>query len=67
MHHGPKILALHILMQMAAFNDYKNDKYANEFGMTIADQLVSVGARVLPPPIVIMLLLKLFSFPSFYI
>lgn len=53
-------------MQMAAFNDYKNDKYAKEFGMTIADQLVSVDARVLPPPTVIMLLLKLFTFP-FYI
>nr|CAD1818338.1 unnamed protein product [Ananas comosus var. bracteatus] len=38
------------ILEMAAFNDYKNDKYAKEFGMTIADQLVSVDARVLPPP-----------------
>nr|CAD1819865.1 unnamed protein product [Ananas comosus var. bracteatus] len=34
------------ILEMAAFNDYKNDKYAKEFGMTIADQLVSFNLEL---------------------
>ncbi|KAL5975063.1 hypothetical protein ACLOJK_031739 [Asimina triloba] len=36
--------------QMAVRNNYKADKNAKEFGVRVHDSLVSIDARVLPPP-----------------
>lgn len=38
------------IREMVAQNNYKEDRYAQEFGITVMDQLTSVEARVLPPP-----------------
>lgn len=37
---------------MVRRNDYNNDQYANEFGIKVTDELVTVDARVLPAPTV---------------
>lgn len=46
-------------------NDYNNDQYANEFGIKVTDELVTVDARVLPAPTVFDSLENHFSFLSF--
>ncbi|KAJ3670135.1 hypothetical protein LUZ60_010459 [Juncus effusus] len=38
------------IAEMVYHNNYNNDKYANEFGVRVTSQLVTVDARVLPPP-----------------
>ena len=39
---------------MVLHNKYAEDKFAQEFGIKVCSDLVSVPARVLPPPIVSM-------------
>ncbi|KAJ1701044.1 hypothetical protein LUZ63_000823 [Rhynchospora breviuscula] len=38
------------IANMVHHNDYNNDKYAKEFGIKVADELITVDARVLPAP-----------------
>jgi hypothetical protein len=38
--------------QMVVHNNYAEDKFAQEFGIKVCSDLVSVPARVLPPPLV---------------
>ncbi|KAF3330154.1 hypothetical protein FCM35_KLT05485 [Carex littledalei] len=38
------------IANMVRRNDYNNDQYANEFGIKVTDELVTVDARVLPAP-----------------
>ncbi|XP_072988891.1 protein argonaute MEL1-like [Typha latifolia] len=38
------------ILEMVHGNNYNNDNYAKEFGIKVMNQLVSVDARVLPPP-----------------
>ncbi|KAJ4733389.1 Argonaute family protein [Rhynchospora pubera] len=38
------------ILQVVHKNSYGNDKFAREFGLKIVDKMVSVDARVLPPP-----------------
>ncbi|KAJ0982366.1 hypothetical protein J5N97_010621 [Dioscorea zingiberensis] len=38
------------ILEMVNYNNYSNDNYAKEFGIQVMNQLVSVDARVLPPP-----------------
>lgn len=48
-------------MQIASFNDAESDKLAKEFeidlkkefGVDVKKQMVTIDARVLPPPVVI--------------
>ena len=37
---------------MVLYNNYVEDKFAQEFGIKVCNDLVSVEARVLPPPLV---------------
>jgi eukaryotic translation initiation factor 2C len=37
---------------MVLHNNYVEDKFAQEFGIKVCNDLVSVEARVLPPPLV---------------
>lgn len=49
---------------MVRRNDYNNDQYANEFGIKVTDELVTVDARVLPAPTVSSSLLHHYWFLS---
>lgn len=40
---------------MVLHNKYADDKFAQEFGIKVSSDLVTVPARVLPPPLVIFL------------
>ena len=37
---------------MVSHNNYASDRLAQVFGIKVADQMTSVQARVLPPPVV---------------
>jgi eukaryotic translation initiation factor 2C len=37
---------------MVLHNKYADDKFAQEFGIEVSSDLVTVPARVLPPPLV---------------
>lgn len=42
-----------IFYQMVLHNKYTEDRFAQEFGIKVCNDLVSVPARVLPPPMVL--------------
>ena len=46
---------------MVMHNNYKEDQYAQEFGIKVMDQLTSVEARILPPPMVVILVKTFFT------
>ena len=46
---------------MVRHNNYKEDQYAQEFGIKVLDQLTSVEARILPPPMVVILVKTIFT------
>ncbi|KAI4300386.1 hypothetical protein L6164_033771 [Bauhinia variegata] len=39
------------IRDILSFNDYRNDNLSQEFGVSVRNELASIDARVLPPPV----------------